>query len=822
MIRRLVLPWILGLVLCVPAIAQPVPYSYPLTRSSTGITARGGYFGLPTFTTALLPVGTEGDMLYNTTTHSLYVRTDSGWVNYAPSPGVTDHSALSNLAYASSGHTGFADSGHTHGSLSNLDLYGTLYVLPQSPDPGLVDISGLTGTHAVYSSTGIDRASAGAETYNIQNSDAGAMTLQVDGSTVWTAGNDGTGSGLDADTVDGSHAASFAASGHNHDLTYLGISAKAADSDLLDGHDTAYFQVAGSYLTSEADGVVGNEVTNATDSTLTRSGSGTGGSPYTLGINLGNANTWAATQTVPRLNVSPSAGNAIGVYSVMAGGGWNYAGDFEATTANPTALNCGVFAAAANSSTSNMAIKIPAGYPNAGTNNYAIKSDSTAMSAFAGNVAITGPDNTTSALSVTSGKTTQTAILAKGIAGQDADILNVTNSADVSLLTAGNTSAVGYYIEIGDSPTLNSITRQQGRWGIYSQAWPRYDFFYNGSGKLKAIRDAEYLWASTNEAASEVYNAGINSPAAGVVKVTDGSTGQGTLWAKEVQVSNGSTSPGTIAIYEDTDDGTNKTTITTTGAITADRTIQTPDHNGIMWVTGERFQRPHLLASTSWAASGKDDGNTNYVIGGSLGPITYREEQTKTTRSWKETVTGLDISADDTVDDEGVEIFMADGVGDTLGDGWIVTGTTGACFELTFTIANVSATDQFLAGWRSCVAFDGANAYANYVEHIALGITATDGSVTASSRVPAIAGGAQQTDDSGTNLTDGTSHTLRVCINASTRVPTAYLDGVAVTLTNCGGARTTATSMAPFVTFMHGAEAADAGIVINRLSIWRQ
>jgi hypothetical protein len=126
-----------------------------------------------------------------------------------------------------------------------------------------------------------------------------------------------------------------------------------------------------------------------------------------------------------------------------------------------------------------------------------------------------------------------------------------------------------------------------------------------------------------------------------------------------------------------------------------------------------------------------------------------------------------------------------------------------------------------LIGRWSCVAFDGANDYTQSVAHIALGITATNGSVFASSRVPAIAGGAQQTDDSGTNLTDATSHVLRVTINASTRVPTAYLDGVAVTLTNCGGARTTATAMAPFITFMHGAEAADAGIVINRISIWR-
>lgn len=46
-----------------------------------------------------------------------------------------------------------------------------------------------------------------------------------------------------------------------------------------------------------ADNVVGNEVLNATDATLTRSGSGTAGSPYTLGLNLANANTWTATQT---------------------------------------------------------------------------------------------------------------------------------------------------------------------------------------------------------------------------------------------------------------------------------------------------------------------------------------------------------------------------------------------------------------------------------------------------------------------------------------------------------------------------------------------
>lgn len=62
------------------------------------------------------------------------------------------------------------------------------------------------------------------------------------------------------------------------------------NADMVDGTH------ASAFLTAEVDGVVGNEVTNATDSTLTRSGSGTGVSPYTLGLNLGNANTWTALQ----------------------------------------------------------------------------------------------------------------------------------------------------------------------------------------------------------------------------------------------------------------------------------------------------------------------------------------------------------------------------------------------------------------------------------------------------------------------------------------------------------------------------------------------
>lgn len=52
---------------------------------------------------------------------------------------------------------------------------------------------------------------------------------------------DGAGTGLDADLLDGQHASAFASSTHNHNTTYLGITAKAADADKLDGFDSTAF-----------------------------------------------------------------------------------------------------------------------------------------------------------------------------------------------------------------------------------------------------------------------------------------------------------------------------------------------------------------------------------------------------------------------------------------------------------------------------------------------------------------------------------------------------------------------------------------------------
>lgn len=90
---------------------------------------------------------------------------------------------------------------------------------------------------------------------------------------IWSSGNDGSGSGLDADTLDGQHASAF--------LTTTG---KAADSNLLDGLDSTAFlrsnaadtftTLSGTSLTLGA-GVTLSEATDRSDLLLIKSSTAT-------------------------------------------------------------------------------------------------------------------------------------------------------------------------------------------------------------------------------------------------------------------------------------------------------------------------------------------------------------------------------------------------------------------------------------------------------------------------------------------------------------------------------------------------------------------
>lgn len=87
----------------------------------------------------------------------------------------------------------------TSPSISDLTVTGTS-----------LTINTAGGTDATIDETGIDRSSGSSETFNIQNSGAGSMTLQVGGNDVLTTADEGSGNGLDADTLDGVDSSAFA------------------------------------------------------------------------------------------------------------------------------------------------------------------------------------------------------------------------------------------------------------------------------------------------------------------------------------------------------------------------------------------------------------------------------------------------------------------------------------------------------------------------------------------------------------------------------------------------------------------------------------
>ncbi|MDO8592633.1 MAG: dockerin type I domain-containing protein, partial [bacterium] len=70
---------------------------------------------------------------------------------------------------------------------------------------------------------------------------------------------------------------------------------------------------------AEVDGIIGNEVTDAANATLTRSGAGTAADPYKLALNLGNANNWTSTQTFSNANSVIISGTGTGLSFTQTG-----------------------------------------------------------------------------------------------------------------------------------------------------------------------------------------------------------------------------------------------------------------------------------------------------------------------------------------------------------------------------------------------------------------------------------------------------------------------------------------------------------------------
>jgi hypothetical protein len=248
----------------------------------------------------------------------------------------------------------------------------------------------------------------------------------------------------------------------------------------------------------------------------------------------------------------------------------------------------------------------------------------------------------------------------------------------------------------------------------------------------------------------------------------------------------------------------------------------------------EEFSQPFLVRKSDFLAIALTDNAVQYVWGSPLGIITYREEGDKGAglQSWvitTNTTTSqgqLSISAGNTDNNEGVEIYF--------GDGLITTTTAGgwhqarywktACIEANITIGAIIGTDQLLVGWRKNEAFQDAAAYQGYADWSVIGVNDKTGSIVSLGEV---AGGGTLSDDTGVNWANGETRTLKSCITATTGVPTASYTAAsgttytAITMDNSGTAKTSGIFMNPFISYLHSDDVADSAIKINWIHITR-
>ncbi len=111
------------------------------------------------------------------------------------------------------------------------------------------------------------------------------------------------------------------------DPVYAASPASGISTSSIAGWNTSYGwgnHATAGYLTTETDGIVGNEISVVTNSTLLRSGSGTNASPYSVALNLDNTNSWTGPQTFTSSTVFPGSGI------------WNSAGNVGIGTTSPT------------------------------------------------------------------------------------------------------------------------------------------------------------------------------------------------------------------------------------------------------------------------------------------------------------------------------------------------------------------------------------------------------------------------------------------------------------------------------------------------------
>ncbi len=245
-------------------------------------------------------------------------------------------------------------------------------------------------------------------------------------------------------------------------------------------------------------------------------------------------------------------------------------------------------------------------------------------------------------------------------------------------------------------------------------------------------------------------------------------------------------------------------------------------------ITREEFDFGNSVMQEDGTAQGVADAEINNVSGSPLGNISYFEEQTKTSvaaASWV-TINGvLDVSADNTTTNEGVEVVIGR-MTDPAQSQFLEAGTNGACYSALVDVTLISGTDQVLVGFRQNETTDAAIDYTGYTRWNTVGINNVDGSIFSEQEVNE----ATDQDDSGVNWANGEERALMVCINID-GVPTAYFSAAspdafapiytAITMTETGGTQTSGTGMVPFFSYLaEGSDGADVTVLWMQVERW--
>lgn len=180
---------------------------------------------------------------------------------------------------------------------------------------------------------------------------AGSQTdsITYNGNKVWHAGNDGSGSGLDADLLDGNHASAFALSGHTH--SYLPLTGGTLTGDLIMSSADIHLDGIGQEITfGQTSGTVGyiRHVTGGqiqigsdnfidfyeTDSNVLAVSISTNDKTVTAsGGFIGNASS-ASKWATARTNTVTLTGDVTGSGSASVDGSANWTVSFATTVGN--------------------------------------------------------------------------------------------------------------------------------------------------------------------------------------------------------------------------------------------------------------------------------------------------------------------------------------------------------------------------------------------------------------------------------------------------------------------------------------------------------